>query len=290
MNNTTTKILELKGLDKIYAGGLHAVKGLNYSVRRGSINAFLGPNGAGKTTTLRMVCGLCKPTGGDIIFNGIEVNHIPASYRRSIGVMSQHLNLELDLSVYANLKVHALLYGMKNTEIPTRISNILKHSGLSDKRDTRIRELSGGIRRRVQIARALMHDPELIILDEPTVGLDPASRNKIWQVILNLKKAGKTIIFSTHYMEEANQYAEYISIVHKGSVIKEGKPEKLIKDEGTWCRIFCNGNNKQIRFFADKQAAESAMLAAEEDCGQLIIRRTSLEDVFLKLTGEELNQ
>ena len=286
----TENILELKGLNKIYCRGPHAVKDLNYAVKRGSINAFLGPNGAGKTTTLKMVCGLCRPTGGDILFNASRVNHIPASYRKSLGVMSQHLNLELDLSVYNNLRIHALLYGMKGDEIPSRVSDILDHSGLSEKRNIRVRELSGGMRRRVQIARALMHDPDLIILDEPTVGLDPQSRNEIWNGILSLNTAGKTIIFSTHYMEEARQYAENISIIHRGRIIKEGEPEKLISDEGSWCRIACSGSKKQIRFFRDKKTAESSKLPGEEDCGQLVIRRTNLEDVFLQFTGEELNR
>ena len=280
-------VLELKRLNKKYAKGPHAVIDLDYSLKKGSITAFLGPNGAGKSTTIGMICGLCRPTSGDILYLHERVNHIPVSYRRSIGVVSQHPNLELDLTVRQNLYMHTLLFGMGRKESREKISRLISDAGLEQKANSLVRSLSGGQKRRVQILRALLHGPEMIILDEPTVGLDPASRADIWEMIHDLKRRGKTILFSTHYMEEAAANGERISIMHQGRIIADGKSEELIRDLGRWCRETVRGNKRETSFFPTKEEADCGI---PSDCDQLRIRPTTLEDVFISLTGRGLEK
>ncbi len=278
-------ILRLTGLEKRYPNGVFAVRGLDYSLEEGGIYAFLGPNGAGKSTTIGMICGLCIPTAGKMEFRGEDISKCPSFYRSSIGVVSQHGNMELDLSVFQNLKIHAMLYNLPKQYYLKKIDELLQVSGLEDKRDEKIRALSGGMRRKVQIIRALLHDPYLLILDEPTVGLDPASRQAIWDILIALRRTGKTILFSTHYMEEAHIYADSISIIHQGRIIKKGTSETLIKDLGIWCRIEFIGEEKRIDFFSSH---EEALSANDTSVDELIIRKTTLEDVFIDLTGKEL--
>ena len=280
-------ILELKDLDKVYPNGVHAVRGVSYRLDEGGCYAFLGPNGAGKSTTISMVCGLCIPTSGSIHFFDTDIRKDPASYRSSIGVVSQHANLELDLTAAQNLRIHANLYDLPGREYPERAERLLKVAGLQDKKDEVVRSLSGGMKRKLQIIRALLHDPGLLILDEPTVGLDPASRRAIWDILLSLKRAGKTILFSTHYMEEAHAYADSISIIHQGSIIKRGTADSLIDDLGSWCRLEYEGMAKRVSFFpTHKEALEGTGSPVDE----LIVRKTTLEDVFIDLTGKELEK
>jgi len=273
-------LLELKGLNKIYPGGTHAVIDLDFRISKGSICAILGPNGAGKSTSIGMICGLVRPSSGTISFDGSKPD------RSRIGVVSQHSNLEIDLSALDNMKIHALLYGMKSPEYRERTESLLKLAGLYEKRHKEVRSFSGGMKRKLQIVRALLHNPELIILDEPTVGLDPAARESIWDMILQLNRSGRTILFSTHYMEEARRYAERVAILHKGLIIRDEHPEELIRNLGAWCRIAYGDRGKEITFH---QTREEAMREEADDSLQLMIRQTTLEDLFIHLTGKELN-
>ena len=279
-------ILNLKRLNKIYPGGEHAVVNLDFDLEKGSMCALLGPNGAGKSTTIGMICGLVVPTEGSVCFNGNKVTRSSLEYRSRIGVVSQHTNLELDLSAYQNLKIHALLYNMPNKLSEKRIEDLLKLAGLYERKDNRVRSYSGGMKRKLQIIRSLLHDPQLLILDEPTVGLDPASREAIWDLILFLNKEGKTILFSTHYMEEAQRYARRVAIIHQGEIIRDGSSRSLIDKLGSWCRILYSEKGRKTEFFPSR---EEASFTHEGDSSQLIIRRTSLEDLFISITGKELD-
>jgi len=273
-------LLELKGLNKIYPGGTHAVIDLDFHLDKGSICAILGPNGAGKSTSIGMICGLVRASSGSISFAGSKPD------RSQIGVVSQHSNLELDLSALDNMKIHALLYGMKSPEYAERTESLLKLAGLHEKRHREVRSFSGGMKRKLQIVRALLHNPELIILDEPTVGLDPAARESIWDMILQLNRSGRTILFSTHYMEEAQRYARRVAILHRGVIIRDDNPEELIRDLGGWCRVTYGEESKVTTFH---QTREEALREKVEDSLQLVVRQTTLEDLFIHLTGKELN-
>jgi ABC-2 type transport system ATP-binding protein len=278
-------ILQLNKLNKIYPGGTHAVIDLDYTIPSGALFALLGPNGAGKSTMLGMICGLRIPTSGKIAFAGIPVKKSACFFRSKIGVVSQHANLELDLSGYQNLYVHGLLYDMPRGIRNSRIASLLALANLEKAKDNPVRSYSGGMKRKLQIIRALLHDPVLLILDEPTVGLDPASREAIWDMVLDLNRNGKTVLFSTHYMEEAQRYAQEVSIIHQGIIIQRGAPHTLIRELGEWCRISYGNGEKDIEYF---QTREDAVKKAKLDGRELIVRRTTLEDVFISLTGKEL--
>jgi ABC-2 type transport system ATP-binding protein len=241
-------ILDMQGMNKIYPGGIHAVTDLDYAVAPGSISALLGPNGAGKSTTMGMICGLCIPTSGTIFFNGEDVSPASFEYRKRIGVVSQHFNLDLDLTVYQNLKIHALLYTMKKAVYEPRIQELVAFSGLESRETSVVRTLSGGLKRRLQIVRAVLHDPDLVVLDEPTTGLDPVGREAVWGLIKTLNRNGKTVLFSTHYMEEAHRHAGRVSIMHRGRIMADGAADELMKNLG----------------------------------------KSTLDDVFIALTGERL--
>jgi ABC-2 type transport system ATP-binding protein len=281
-----TPLLELRRLNKVYPDGTHAVIDLDYSLAAGTITALLGPNGAGKSTTIGMICGLCIPTGGEILFDGDPVDGRSNRFRSLIGVVSQHANLELDLSGRQNLKIHGLLYGLCGREMNDLIDRLLEAAGLTDAQHRSVRSYSGGMKRKLQIIRALMHDPSLLILDEPTVGLDPAAREMIWDMITSLNQNGKTILFSTHYMEEAGRYARLVSIMHRGVFIRQGVPDELISTLGEWCRVSYGGEGKDIHFF---ETRDEAVACAKEPGRELVIRKTTLEDVFIELTGRGLS-
>ena len=285
MNNNT--ILTLDCLDKTYPGGIHAVKKLSFKLNDGSICALLGPNGAGKSTVIGMICGLCKPSGGSLYFRGAKVAPDSSEYRSKIGVVSQHLNLELDLSAWQNLKIHALLYGMGKREREERIESLLTDTGLIQRGNDPVRSFSGGMKRKLQIIRALLHNPELIILDEPTVGLDPATREGIWDIIYALNQDGKTILFSTHYMEEAERNSQRVAIIHQGRIIRDNTSSALIKELGAWCLIDYIDGIKQISFFPDRK---TAVINGAERSSRLVIRETTLEDLFIYITGSELDR
>jgi ABC-2 type transport system ATP-binding protein len=304
-------ILELKNLDKVYPSGIHAVKKINFQLERGRICALLGPNGAGKSTTLGMICTLVKPGSGEILFDGRNVAPGDSEYHSSIGVVSQHANLEMDLTAYQNLKVHALLYNVDKKKREERISRLLALAGLEGFSGKQVRFFSGGMKRKLQIVRALLHSPRLLILDEPTVGLDPASRETIWDMIIKLNREGMSILFSTHYMDEAQQYSERVSIIHKGQIIRDGKVRDLINEKGAWCRVEFSDAGRRTSFFDTRESAMAGNPAMADNSvkadnppmiahgsskpaepaaagTQLIIRETTLEDLFISLTGKEL--
>jgi ABC-2 type transport system ATP-binding protein len=226
-------IINAQNLTKTF-GNFTAVNDVNFSVRKGEIFAFLGPNGAGKTTTIKMLTTLLKPTNGTVKLNEVDVITHPEKARKSFGIVFQDPSLDDELTAMENMEFHAVLYKIPNGEIKQRINKFLNFVELWDRRNNLVKTFSGGMKRRLEIARGLLHKPDILFLDEPTQGLDPQTRNKIWEYLKNLNKETQiTIFFTTHYMEEAEQIAQRIAIMDHGKIIEMGTVESLIKKTQT---------------------------------------------------------
>ncbi len=220
--------IEARDLTKYY-GNLLAVNHISFKVREGEIFGFLGPNGAGKTTTIRMLCGLSKISDGTAIVNGFDVNKERIKVKASIGVVPDVSNLYPELSCYENLNFSAEMYGVPKSERKTRIIELLDFFGLRDKKDEKFANLSKGMKRRATIAAALVHDPKLLFLDEPTIGLDVMGKRKMWNLIEKLNERGLTIFLTTHNINEASKLSNRMVIINKGKIVAEGTPSDLKK-------------------------------------------------------------
>ncbi len=279
-------MLEIKNLYKSFKK-VKALKGIDLFVKKGEIFSLLGPNGAGKTTTIRIITGLTKKDKGEIFIKGINIFENEKDGKKLIGYVPQHINLDVELSVEENLFIHGLLFSMKRNEIKRKIDELLEYVGLIDRKKSKVKELSGGMRRRLIIARALMHEPELLLLDEPTVGLDPSIRRKIWWLIKKIQSDGATIFFTTHYIEEAEFLAERVAFIDEGKIVKIGEPQNLINALGTWAVDIVENDNLKTLFFSSKEEIKDFFKA---EFTSLNIRRVNLEDVFLSLTGKKVLQ
>ncbi|MCC2630628.1 MAG: transporter, ATP-binding protein [Candidatus Paceibacter sp.] len=226
-------IIEVKNLVKKF-GDFTAVNDITLSVKRGEVFAFLGPNGAGKTTTIKMLTTLLKPTSGEIQLDGHHVTENPTMTRKSIGIVFQDQSLDNELTAYENLQFHAILYGLKKEVYSERIEKLLNLVELFDRKDSFVKTFSGGMKRRLEIARGLLHHPKVLFLDEPTIGLDPQTRNHMWNYIYDLNKAEQvTIFFTTHHMEEVQKMAQKIAIIDHGKIIAHGTPDEIRTKAGT---------------------------------------------------------
>ncbi len=279
-------MLEIKNLYKSFKK-VKALKGIDLFIKKGEIFSLLGPNGAGKTTTIRIITGLTKKDKGEIFIKGINIFKNEKDGKKLIGYVPQHINLDVELSVEENLFIHGLLFSMKRNEIKRKIDELLEYVGLIDRKKSKVKELSGGMRRRLIIARALMHEPELLLLDEPTVGLDPSIRRKIWWLIKKIQSDGATIFFTTHYIEEAEFLAERVAFIDEGKIVKIGEPQNLINALGTWAVDIVENDNLKTIFFNSKEEIKDFFKA---EFTSLNIRRVNLEDVFLSLTGKKVLQ
>lgn len=223
-------IIEIKNLVKKY-GSLTAVDDISFSVNKGEIFAFLGPNGAGKSTTIKMMTTLLTPSDGEIFLDGHNVAENPNETRKSFGIVFQDPSLDNELTAYENMQFHAILYGLKKSEYQPRIKELLTLVELEERKNSFVKTFSGGMKRRLEIARGLLHHPKVLFLDEPTIGLDPQTRNHIWNYIVNLNKQHQvTIFFTTHQMEEVERIAERVAIIDHGKIITIGSiPEILEK-------------------------------------------------------------
>lgn len=231
-SSTAPTIIEVKDLIKTF-GKTEAVKGVSFNVHKGESFGFLGPNGAGKTTTIRMLTTLLDPTAGSIMLNGFNVSEHPEGVRKSFGIVFQDPSLDSELTAYENMEIHAVLYGQPKHVYVPRIEDLMKLVDLWDRRDDFVKNFSGGMKRRLEIARGLLHHPKVLFLDEPTLGLDPQTRNHMWNYIKNLReKEGLTVFFTTHYMEEADKNADRIAIIDHGKIIEAGTSEGLKQKTG----------------------------------------------------------
>ncbi len=215
-------------------GDVVAVNDISFSVEKGDIFAFLGPNGAGKSTTIKMLTTLLRPTSGDIRLAGYNVVKQQAAARRSFGIVFQDPSVDDDLTAYENMQLHAVLYDLPKSEIPPRIEELLQLVELWDRRDSPVKTFSGGMKRRLEIARGLLHHPQVLFLDEPTLGLDTQTRNLLWNYVTDLSQSeGMTIFFTTHYLEEAEEVAKQIAIIDHGVIVARGTSAELKKQTKT---------------------------------------------------------
>jgi ABC-2 type transport system ATP-binding protein len=268
-----------------YFGTLGAVQSISFTVGRGEVFGLLGPNGAGKTTTIRILTTLLSPTSGTASVAGADVIANPLSVKRSIGVVPQMLNLDIDLTCAENLEYHGRLHKMQPADRDARIEELLRFVGLWDRKDTPVEHLSGGMRRRLLIARGLMHRPAVVFMDEPTVGLDPQARRMIWGLIESLKRGGITILLTTHYIEEADALCDRVAIMRAGRIIALDRPVVLKEGVGRFS-LECIGKHDFPRKFF--QTREEAIDAGRNLCSDIMVRDVTLEDVFISLTGERI--
>jgi len=222
-------IIEIKNLTKKF-GDFTAVDNITFDVKKGEIFAFLGPNGAGKTTTIKMLTTLANPTSGKIILNGFDPTKQTEKARESFGIVFQDPSLDDDLTAYENLDMHGMLYKVKRKDRKERIEKMLNFVELWDRRDDMVKHFSGGMKRRLEIARGFIHQPKILFLDEPTIGLDPQTRNHIWTYLKKInKEGGITVFLTTHYMEEADKVSDRIAIIDHGKIVARGTSEELKK-------------------------------------------------------------
>jgi len=227
MENQDNNIIKVENLTKKF-GDLTAVDNVSFNVKEGTIFAFLGPNGAGKTTTIKILTTLLNPTKGDLKINGHDPVKEEHEVRSSFGIVFQDPSLDEELTAYENMKLHSVLYRIPKEIRESRIEEMLKFVELWDRKNSFVKHFSGGMKRRLEIARGLLHHPKILFLDEPTLGLDPQTRNHIWDYMLNLnKKEGITLFFTTHYIEEAEKVAQEVAIIDQGKIVAQGTPAEL---------------------------------------------------------------
>ncbi|MBI4677495.1 MAG: ABC transporter ATP-binding protein [Elusimicrobia bacterium] len=253
MASDAKKVVEARGVVKNY-GDFEAVRGIDFDIRAGECFGLLGPNGAGKTTTVKMLCCVLPLTGGEISVFGMSAGAHPREIKARVGVCPQENNLDPDFGARQNLLVFSRYYDLPKAEAARRADELIKRFRLEDKAGVCVEDLSGGLKRRLMVARALINDPDLVVLDEPTAGLDPQSKHQIWDEVKALKGAGKTVLLTTHNMEEAQLLCDRLIIVDLGAIIESGPPGEIVA----------------------RHAADST--------------RPTLEDVFLKLTGKQLRE
>ncbi|HAK89496.1 MAG: ABC transporter ATP-binding protein [Nitrospirae bacterium GWC2_46_6] len=303
-----TPIITVENLTKKF-GSITAVDGISFEVREGTIFGFLGPNGAGKTTTINILCTLLSPTSGNAAIDGHDCMKESSEVRKNIGIVFQDNTLDKELTAYENLLFHSYLYNVPKNERKKRINDALNFVGLYERKDEPVKRFSGGMKRRLEVARSIIHQPKVLFLDEPTLGLDPQSRTNLWEFISELpKKHDVTIFMTTHYMEEA-EICDKIAIIDKGKIIAQGSPEELKKMVGGDVIYLKTRNNVA----AIDVIKTSLNLDAEEKNGEIFIsvskgdacipklintladavvsvrlQRPTLNDVFLKLTGKAM--
>ena len=298
-------VIEAEALTKKFED-LTAVGHISFRIRSGECFGFLGPNGAGKTTAIRMIQCVSPVTSGKLEVLGMDVSKSPREIKALIGVCPQEDNLDPDFTAWKNLLIYARYFGIGKAQAEARANELLDFMALREKKDVEIEKLSGGMKRRLMIARALMNDPKLLVLDEPTTGLDPQARHLIWDKVRELKKRGVTVMITTHYMDEAQQLCDRLVIMEKGKILVEGRPmglisqhvgsgvvEVLAPDEaldrwlkrGAWAY---ERAGDRVYLYTDDNRQVRDLILREHPSANVIIRDATLEDVFLKLTGRGL--
>lgn len=266
-------------------GDFTAVDGLSFDVKDGEVFGFLGPNGAGKTTTIRTITTIQRPTSGKVFIDGHDTSVDYLEARKLIGIAQQHIALDKDLTIRQNIKQHALLHKIPKSEMELRIEYAADLLGLQEYMDRKVESLSGGWKRKASIVCAIVHRPRLLLLDEPTAGLDTRSRHLLWDLVRDLNSRGTTILLTTHYIEEAESLCDRVAIINHGRLVAVGTVEELRDIIGRVAVEYQEDNRQTVRYFPTRDAAK----AYSATLGDIYfnIRRTTLEDVFLELTGED---
>ncbi len=303
-------LIRARGLVKRF-GDFTAVDGIDFDLHRGEVLGFLGPNGAGKSSTMRMIGCVSPPSGGELSILGLDPVRDGPAIRARLGVVPQEDTLDVELTVWENLLIYGRYFGLRRDVISERATRLLEFVQLSDRASDQVEPLSGGMKRRLTIARSLISEPEILLLDEPTTGLDPQARHIVWDRLYRLKRDGVTLILTTHYMDEAEQLCDRLVVMHGGKIAAEGSPRELIS-------TYSSPEVLELRFKPDEheQAAEKlahvavdrmevladrillysgdgdqALAAVRALCLEPVtslVRRSTLEDVFLRLTGRRL--
>ena len=308
----TVPLIEAHALTKRFAGFV-AVDSIDFAIEPGEAFGFLGPNGAGKSSTMRMIGCVSPISGGTLRVLGMDPAHDGAQIRGRLGVVPQEDNLDTELTVWDNLMIYGRYFDLPRPEIRRRATELLEFVQLSDRRDSRVDPLSGGMKRRLTIARALINQPEVLLLDEPTTGLDPQARHMLWERLYRLKQTGVTLVLTTHYMDEAEQLCDRLVIMDGGRIVAEGAPSDLVAMHATREVVelrFAKASEQddalaRVRTMASRVEPVADRLLVYTDDGDrtaaaitgdgigassLLVRRASLEDVFLMLTGRTLEE
>jgi len=286
-------------------GAFTAVDGIDFHVERGESFALLGPNGAGKSSTMKMVSTVSPVTSGDLLVLGQPVDESGREIRRRLGVVPQEDNLDLELTVAENLTIHGRYFGLSWKAARAKSEELLDFAQLTERATDQVEPLSGGMKRRLTIARALVNDPELVLLDEPTTGLDPQARHLLWERLYSLRERGVTLLLTTHYMDEAEQLADRLVVMDQGRIVAEGSPSALIDEhvskEVLELRFRDDAPDLTTHGFVTEQLADRTLVYADDGDAALahlraagveptgsLVRRSGMEDVFLALTGRRL--
>ncbi len=302
-------IVEARGLQKFF-GEVEAVRGIDFSIQRGEVFGFLGPNGAGKTSTMRMISCMSPRSAGKLLVRGHDPAESGSEIRRGIGLVPQDDALDSEMSVLDNLHIYGRYFDIPRKEIRARAKVLLEFAQLTDRADSKVDNLSGGMRRRLTIARALISRPELVILDEPTTGLDPQARHLVWERLYQLRREGVTLIITTHYMDEAEQLCDRLVVMDRGLIVGAGTPRSLIEktvarevvevrlDDGNYLSLVDRLGDHIDRaeilgdrlccYGEDGDQILDLILALGIHPASSLVRRATLEDVFLFLTGRSL--
>lgn len=264
-----------------------AVTNASVHIKRGHIHGLLGPNGAGKTTLIRSIVGLYDIDEGEIRINDEVLTRDNHKLKSKIGVVTQHINLDKELTLEENLEFAGRLYGLSKNVIKERKEELLKAFNLDKARNRQVKKSSGGMKRKLMIAKALIHNPELIILDEPTVGIDVEARKEIWEMLIRLRNEGKTMLLTTHYIEEAEYLSNMISMIHQGEIFHTNTVDVLVEKLGQFCLEYYEGHHIKRTYFESQDAAEKVN---GEDGLKGTIRRTQLEDVYTSLLDTKVKK
>jgi lipooligosaccharide transport system ATP-binding protein len=308
--NGSPSLVHARGLTKRYATGLTAVDGVDFDVRHGNAFGFLGPNGAGKTSTMRMIACSSPITEGELSVIGMDPRTQARQIKARLGVVPQIDNLDTELTVRENLEMYARYFDIPNAVARKRADELLEFVQLDERATDQVEPLSGGMKRRLTIARALINEPDLVILDEPTTGLDPQARHLLWERLYQLKRGGATLIITTHYMDEAEQLCDHLVVMDKAKIVAEGSPRQLIDRHSTkevlelrmtdTVRDHLDGAldglaerieelpDRLLLYTADGEHTLEQVNQREIPIESALVRRSSLEDVFLRLTGRSL--
>ncbi|MFN8194175.1 MAG: ATP-binding cassette domain-containing protein [Nocardioidaceae bacterium] len=298
-----------RGLRKSF-GPVEAVRGIDVDVRRGEAFGFLGPNGAGKSSTMRMVAAVSPPTGGELTILGLDPRADGPVVRSRLGVCPQEDTLDVELNVFDNLYIYGRYFGLPRAEVRRRAEELLEFVQLTEKATAKVEDLSGGMKRRLTIARSLINSPDVLLLDEPTTGLDPQARHLVWDRLFRLKQQGVTLVLTTHYMDEAEQLCDRLVVMDQGLIVAEGAPLDLIREHSTRevaelrfgvgehealrDRVADLGERIEVlpdRLLVYSDDGEEVVARAHERGlrpSAVLVRRSTLEDVFLRLTGRTL--